>query len=322
MPGDFEPDQKRYLEGFVAGLQIAKGTRLPNGNGLTSGSATAPSPEPIGPDAAALRAQDQVIKSGGKLSDPEKFKRELHPLDGYEKLKAQAANNEAPKADDNFRWRFFGLFYCAPTQKLVYVPAAHPNGILTHWQFCRRRRSRRALRRRLRARDDARQSADARGRAEERRRHDRGDPGPRPVLARLGRRQYSQRHRHADGRHRSAGTDRHAAVRARVAFPHPQRPLALRHSAQVQCRLRRRRHHPGAGRHQRHRFSGCRGEGRLRRRAGRLVPADARRHHRPQGFRPRYRRDRQARRRHQGRQTRWCAYSSSTATAPIAPRRA
>ena len=71
MPGDFEPEQKRYLEGFVAGLQIAKGTRLPNGTGPASGSVAAPAPEPIGPDAAALRAQDEVIKSGGKLSDPE-----------------------------------------------------------------------------------------------------------------------------------------------------------------------------------------------------------------------------------------------------------
>ena len=90
------------------------------------------------------------------------------------------------------------------------------------------------------------------------------------------------------------------ALCARMAFPHPQRPLALRHSAQVQCRLRRRRHDPGAGRHQRHRLPGGRGERRLRRRAGHLVPADARRHHRAQGFRPRYRRHRQARRRHQG----------------------
>ena len=82
-----------------------------------------------------MRAQDRVIKAGGKLSDPEKFKRELHPLDGYEKLKEQAANNEAPKADDNFRWRFFGLFYCAPTQTAYMCRLRIPNGILTHWQF-------------------------------------------------------------------------------------------------------------------------------------------------------------------------------------------
>ncbi len=135
MPGDFEPEQKRYLEGFVAGLQIAKGTRLANVNGLAPGSAAAAAPEPIGPDAVALRAQDEVIKSGGKLSDPEKFKRELNPLDGYEKLKAQSANNEAPKADDNFRWRFFGLFYCAPTQSSYMCRLRIPNGILSHWQF-------------------------------------------------------------------------------------------------------------------------------------------------------------------------------------------
>ena len=121
------------------------------------------------------------------------------------------------------------------------------------------------------------------------------------VLARLRRRQHPQRHRHADRGHRPAGADRHPALCARMAFPHPQRALALRPAAQVQRRLRRRRRDRGAGRHQRHRLPGGRGEGRLRRRARRLVPARARRHHRPQGFRPRHRRHREARRRDQGR---------------------
>src|SRR6204780_920948 len=135
MSGDFEPEQKRYLEGFMAGLQIAKTSRSAAGNGVASGQANAVATEPVGPDAAALRAQDRIVASGGKLSDPEKFKRELNPLDGYEKLKAQAAKNEAPKADDNFRWRFFGLFYSAPTQASYMCRLRIPNGILTHWQF-------------------------------------------------------------------------------------------------------------------------------------------------------------------------------------------
>src|SRR5258708_1689828 len=139
MSGDFEPEQKRYLEGFMAGLQIAKTSRPAGSNGAAAtqanGQGNGAAPEPIGPDAAALRAQDRVIKAGGKLSDPEKFKRELHPFDGYEKLKDQAANNEARKADDNFRWRFFGLFYCAPTQKAYMCRLRIPNGILSHWQF-------------------------------------------------------------------------------------------------------------------------------------------------------------------------------------------
>ena len=134
MPGDFEPEQKRYLEGFMTGMQIAKSTRAVTGNGATANGASGP-PEPIGPEAAAWRAQEKVLKSGGKLSDPEKFKRELNPLDGYEKLKGQAVKNEAPKADDNFRWRFFGIFYLAPTHANYMCRLRIPNGILTHWQL-------------------------------------------------------------------------------------------------------------------------------------------------------------------------------------------
>src|SRR5580698_9328956 len=133
MSGDFEPEQKRYLEGFMLGMQIAKTARSANAAGVANGAAA--DPEPIGPEAAAWRAQERVIKSGGKLSDPEKFKRELNPLDGYEKLKGQAARNEAPKADDNFRWRFFGIFYLAPTHANYMCRLRIPNGILTHWQL-------------------------------------------------------------------------------------------------------------------------------------------------------------------------------------------
>jgi ferredoxin-nitrite reductase len=135
MSGDFNPEQKRYLEGFVAGLQIAKAARGQGGaaGGAAAGGAAAA--EPSGPDAAHLRAQDRIIKAGGKLSEQEKFKRELHPFDGYERLKAQAAANEYPKPPDNFRWRFFGLFYVAPNQNSYMCRLRMPNGILAHWQF-------------------------------------------------------------------------------------------------------------------------------------------------------------------------------------------
>ena len=129
MSGDFSPEQKRYLEGFVAGLQIAKAARV------QGGTASAAPAEPSGPDAVHLRAQDRVLKVGGQLSEQEKFKRELHPFDGYERLKAQAASNEYPKPADNFRWRFFGLFYVAPNQNSYMCRLRMPNGILTHWQF-------------------------------------------------------------------------------------------------------------------------------------------------------------------------------------------
>jgi ferredoxin-nitrite reductase len=135
MSGEFAPEQKRYLEGFVSGLQAARAAR-----GLQTGSGAAAMPgsggaEPVGPDAAAIKAQDRFVGAGKKLSDQEKFKRELHPFDGYERLKAQAAANEPPKPPDNFRWRFYGLFYVAPAQDAYMCRLRIPNGILTHWQF-------------------------------------------------------------------------------------------------------------------------------------------------------------------------------------------
>ena len=61
-----------------------------------------------------MKAQDRTTAGGGKLNDQEKIKREEHPFDAYPRLVKQAEANEAPKPADNFRWRYFGLFYVAP----------------------------------------------------------------------------------------------------------------------------------------------------------------------------------------------------------------
>ena len=91
--------------------------------------------EPVGPDAIHIQAQDRILAAGGKLTDQEKFKRELHPFDAYERLKEQARKNEAPKPADNFRWRFYGLFYVAPAQTSYMCRLRIANGILKHWQL-------------------------------------------------------------------------------------------------------------------------------------------------------------------------------------------
>ena len=132
--GDFDPEQKRYLEGFVAGVQIAKAAKTVAGVSAAAPAAAAP-PELTGPDAAGLSAQNRTLAAGGKLSDPEKFKREQHPFDTYERLKAHAAAGEYPKPPDNFRWRFFGLFYVAPNQNSYMCRLRMPNGILKAAQF-------------------------------------------------------------------------------------------------------------------------------------------------------------------------------------------
>jgi ferredoxin-nitrite reductase len=126
---DFTDEQKRYLEGFTSGLQISRA-----GRGLGSAAATAGA-EPTGPDAAHIKAQDKVIASGKKLADPEKYKREEHPFDAYPRLKQQALTNAPPSPADNFRWRYFGLFYVAPAQDSYMCRLRIPNGILRHWQL-------------------------------------------------------------------------------------------------------------------------------------------------------------------------------------------
>jgi ferredoxin-nitrite reductase len=134
MNGELTTEQKLYLEGFTSGLQARRTARGQPASG-SKGALPGLGGEPVGPDAASLKAQDRFIKAGRKLSDPERFKRELHPFDGYEKLKSQAEKNEPPKPDDNFRWRFFGLFYVAPNQKSYMCRLRLPNGILKHWQL-------------------------------------------------------------------------------------------------------------------------------------------------------------------------------------------
>ena len=126
---EFTDEQKRYLEGFTTGLQISR-----VGRGLGGGAAKA-NAEPTGPDAEHIRAQDQVLASGKKLVDQEKFKREEHPFDAYPRLKQQALTDAPPSPADNFRWRYYGLFYVAPAQDSYMCRLRIPNGILTHWQF-------------------------------------------------------------------------------------------------------------------------------------------------------------------------------------------
>jgi len=127
MSGDFSPEQKRYLEGFTSGLQIARA-----GRGLGGKPAVQ---VPSGPDAEHIAAQDRTVAAGGKLNDQEKFKREQHPFDAYGRLKEQAATNTPPKPADNFRWRYYGLFYVAPAQDSYMCRLRIPNGIVKHWQL-------------------------------------------------------------------------------------------------------------------------------------------------------------------------------------------
>ena len=228
MSGDFTPEQKRYLEGFTTGLQVARSAR----GGGASGAA-----EPSGPDAEHLRGAGPHRQSRRQAQRPGEVQaraasvRRLWPAEGA------GGEERSAEAGGQFPLALLRPVLRRAGAELLHVPPAdserHPQALAVRGP----RRPRRALRRRLRPCHHPRQHPDPRDRAEERGRDARGDHRPRPVLARLRRRQHPQRHRLADRRHRSAGADRHAALCARVALPHPQRARALRPAAQVQRRL-------------------------------------------------------------------------------------
>jgi ferredoxin-nitrite reductase len=129
---DFTDEQKRYLEGFVSGVQASRAAAgLKPLAGVGGGGAA----EPAGPDAEHLEAMARFEAQGKKLSPEEKAKRDEHPFDAYARLKSESAKGQYPKGVDNFRWRFHGLFYVAPAQNSYMCRLRVPNGILTHWQL-------------------------------------------------------------------------------------------------------------------------------------------------------------------------------------------
>jgi ferredoxin-nitrite reductase len=122
---DFTPEQRRYLEGLVAGMGAARSV-------VAAGSAPS---TPTGPDAPQLIAMARTEAEGKKLTDQERFKRDEHPLDAYHRLKSEASLGAYPKPQDNYRWRWHGLFYVAPNQNSFMCRLRMPNGILNHWQM-------------------------------------------------------------------------------------------------------------------------------------------------------------------------------------------
>jgi ferredoxin-nitrite reductase len=127
---DFTEEQRRYLEGFVSGMQARRAAQ-----GLQPLAGAGVSAQPSGPDKEHLAAMTRFEAAGKKLSAEEKAKRDEHPFDAYARFKSESANGQFPKGVDNFRWRFHGLFYVAPTQNSYMCRLRIPNGILKHWQF-------------------------------------------------------------------------------------------------------------------------------------------------------------------------------------------
>jgi ferredoxin-nitrite reductase len=143
MGPDFTEEQKRYLEGFFAGLLTRRGAGTgppplaPGANGTPgAGVAVASEPPPTGPEAIHRAAQDRFLAAGKKLTAEEMAKRAKNPLDMWEEMRANAEAGRFPKGTDVFLHKFHGLFYVAPAQDAFMCRLRIPNGILNVHQLC------------------------------------------------------------------------------------------------------------------------------------------------------------------------------------------
>ena len=158
---DFTDEQKRYLEGFVSGVQASRAAAgLKPLAGVGGGGAA----EPAGPDAEHLKAMARFEAEGKKLSPEEKAKRDEHPFDAYARLKTESAKGQYPEGRRQFSLALSRPVLRGAGAELLHVPPAHPERHSHALAAGGRRRHRRALLPRLCACHHARQPAGARDR--------------------------------------------------------------------------------------------------------------------------------------------------------------
>jgi ferredoxin-nitrite reductase len=126
---DFTEEQKRYLEGFAAGANIAQRATFAGTLGLSSADL------PGGPERICYEAQDLQTRAGKKLCAEEQAKRKRFPLDIWDDLKAHAARNEPPKGTDVLAFKYYGLFWVAPAQDSFMSRLRFAGGIVQSYQF-------------------------------------------------------------------------------------------------------------------------------------------------------------------------------------------
>ncbi|HVU31878.1 MAG TPA: NirA family protein [Opitutaceae bacterium] len=130
----FTPEQKQYLEGFLAAVAAQAPFVGVNGAGQFTAS-------PSHADAAtaqnlAAPAEETVYGAPlGELSKPERWKYDENPLDLWEKLVAHADADRFPDEADTFRFKYHGLFYVAPAQDSFMLRLRIPAGELTATQL-------------------------------------------------------------------------------------------------------------------------------------------------------------------------------------------
>lgn len=150
----FTEEQKQYLQGFAAGVDVARQTRqlpplspsllalpvLGNGHGggangtvITIGGSQEAGP--AGPERIHYEAQNRFIAAGKKLTNEENAKRNKNPFDMWDEMAARAQKDEFPKGTDLFLTKYHGLFHVAPAQNSYMCRLRFAGGIISSHQM-------------------------------------------------------------------------------------------------------------------------------------------------------------------------------------------
>jgi ferredoxin-nitrite reductase len=114
--GDFSSEQKRYLEGFFAGVAA---------QGVTFGDVAG----------ASVKVEEKVGVNWEDLTKEERIKRELNPLDATEELILKARWNAKPESEDVFRFKWNGLFWLNPVKDGYMCRLRIPGGVVKSFQL-------------------------------------------------------------------------------------------------------------------------------------------------------------------------------------------
>ncbi len=130
-PAAFTPEQKQYLEGFLAALAAQ-----PPFVGHTAAGQVTATPGAAPRNLAQPPPAETVFGTPlADLSKPERWKYDENPLDIWSKLVAHAEADRFPDEADTFRFKFHGLFYVAPAQDSFMVRLRLPAGEITSHQL-------------------------------------------------------------------------------------------------------------------------------------------------------------------------------------------
>ncbi len=105
--------QAQYLKGFFAGLAA---------RGVTFG------------DVQAAPAAEKKISLDDLIFE-ERVKQELHPLDAYDQIVANAASNQPPDKEEVFRFKWNGLFFLSPNKEAFMARLRIPGGFVKTFQL-------------------------------------------------------------------------------------------------------------------------------------------------------------------------------------------